>query len=251
MSDTQLWTPSNSYEAIFYADGYFPEWQMSSAECCALIMLLDKIRPKCAIEIGTAGGGSLSVLSKFSEKVYSFDIDTTLIERLGSKFPNVELTIGRSQKTLPPILEQLANCGASLEFVLIDGSHSYAGTKQDIENVLKFQPSTPLYILIHDSFNPVVRRAILDANWSSNRHVHWVNVDFIQGILSSNPRFQGEMWGGFALALLLPNPIEQPPVIDCEQELMFQTLLSDSAHRKPIHRLATAFHRLTQKIFNN
>lgn len=250
MNETDFWTPSNSYEAIFYAEGYLPEWQMSSSECCALIMLLDKIRPECAIEIGTAGGGSLSVLSRFSQKVYSFDVDTTLIERLGSKFSNVEFTIGRSQEKLPPLLEALEKSGASVEFVLIDGAHSYDGTKQDIENVLKYKPIKPLYVLIHDSFNPVVRRAILDADWSSNRHVQFVNVDFIHGIFSSNPRFYGEMWGGFALALLLPNKLKDEPIIALEQDLMFRKLLSQSVYRNPIRIISNGFRRVRQLMLN-
>ena len=48
---------------------------MSPAEQAALVFLLEHLRPKVAIEIGTRFGGSLEVLEQFCERVYSLDVD--------------------------------------------------------------------------------------------------------------------------------------------------------------------------------
>jgi protein-L-isoaspartate O-methyltransferase len=50
-------------------------WMMSPSEQMAMIFLLEHLRPKVAIEIGTRFGGSLQVISRYCERVYSLDID--------------------------------------------------------------------------------------------------------------------------------------------------------------------------------
>src|SRR5437868_8530331 len=57
-------------------------WEMSPSEQVALVFLLEYLRPKVAIEIGTRFGGSLQVLSHFSDRVYSLDIDAEVPSRL-------------------------------------------------------------------------------------------------------------------------------------------------------------------------
>jgi len=49
-------------------------WQMESFERTGLIAVVGALRPAVAIEIGTHTGGSLAVLSRFSERVFSLDI---------------------------------------------------------------------------------------------------------------------------------------------------------------------------------
>ena len=58
------------------------EWQMSRAEKYCLINLLENLKPEYSIEIGTYKGGSLQVLSKYSKKVYSIDIDSEPKQKL-------------------------------------------------------------------------------------------------------------------------------------------------------------------------
>jgi len=60
---------------------YEHEWMMTQAERCALIRLFEKIRPEVSIEIGTAGGGSLSVIAQFSKEVFSLDPNPKCSER--------------------------------------------------------------------------------------------------------------------------------------------------------------------------
>src|SRR5215469_5086572 len=51
------------------------DWMMSPSEKVALIFLLEHLRPKVAIEIGTKYGGSLQVLAQLCDRVCSIDVD--------------------------------------------------------------------------------------------------------------------------------------------------------------------------------
>src|SRR5713226_1893969 len=108
------------------------DWQMLPAERLALIALLDFVRPTCSLEIGSKYGGSLAVLSHYSKRVISLDVDATVPERL-RHLSNAEFVVGRSQDTLPGILASLEQSRVQLEFALIDGDHATRGVRQDCE----------------------------------------------------------------------------------------------------------------------
>jgi hypothetical protein len=63
-----------------------------------------------------------------------------------------------------------------------------------------------LWILLHDSGNPECRAGIADARWHENPHVHVVDLDFVSGGLAGPGEFRDMIWGGLAIALLLPEP---------------------------------------------
>ena len=199
-------------------------WEMSSCEAFTIIGLLREIRPKVSVEIGTSSGGSLSTLAHLSKKVYSLDINPACKKRLGSIFPNVEFVTGRSQETLPPILEKV-----SPEFILVDGDHERNSVMQDIDNILRSKPDKRQYILMHDSFNPDVRQGILDANWSKSAYVHYAELDFVPGNLQLRPEFFRQMWGGLALVIRTPEA-STPKKPSAGQELVFEMIFEKSAH---------------------
>jgi glycosyltransferase involved in cell wall biosynthesis len=214
-----------SLKEILFVDEHEPQiWQMSSAERATLFFLLSQINPQRSIEIGSANGGSLAVLSRFSQIVYSLDIDPTCKTRLGPRFSNVEFIAGDSRATLPPLLHSLQLGNSALEFVLIDGLHTAEATKRDIENVLQFKPSQPVYILVHDSFNPVVRAGIESADWQGCPYVHSVELDLVPGILQDDR----EMWGGFAFALLRPVVRQGELKLGANQALLQQAAMKQS-----------------------
>jgi methyltransferase family protein len=179
-------------------------WMMSCSEKVALIFLLEHLRPKVAIEIGTRDGGSLQVLARFCDRVYSIDTDPDVPRRLEGKFSNVEYLVGRSAQILPPLLDRLQRDGAELGFALVDGDHSAEGVREDLDNLLRFRPIVPFYVVMHDSFNPQCRIGLTRANWSANRYVHAVELDFVAGIVHYAPAYRDELWGGLALGILLP-----------------------------------------------
>jgi len=228
--ETDVTSSATIIETLF--GRYLPVWQMREAERCTLLMLLRDIEPQCAIEIGTAQGGSLSAIARYSKRVFSLDINASCKETLSPLFPQVVFLTGRSQKTLPPLLTQLEQEKALLQFVLIDGQHTRQGLKADIENLLEFTPTTTLLILIHDSFNPECRQGILEANWTKNPHVQEVEVDFVPGALAIHPpSVYGQMWGGFALALLTTQVRQGEVRLQCSQDLTYQTALLHSISR--------------------
>lgn len=185
-------------------------WQMSHPERMAVAHLLQRIRPKLAIEVGTYQGGSLSLISRFSGWVYSLDIDPKIPAKF-AQFTNTTFITESSVTSLPALLARLQAEHAPLEFMLIDGDHSAEGVRCDLNAVLKYQPAREMFVLLHDSFNPECRRGMLAAEWSTARHVAFADLDFIHGkVVQQGGPFDGELWGGLALLVLHPDP--QPPV---------------------------------------
>lgn len=179
-------------------------WMMSAGEQVGLLHIVRERRPRVSIEIGTRLGGSLQVLARFSEKVYSLDIDPDVSARLKGKHANVEYIIGPSRQTLPMLLDRLTAEGAEVGFVLVDGDHSSEAVRTDIDLLLRYTPICPMFIMMHDSSNPKVRKGLKGAGWTSNPHVQFVELDFIAGGVHPSPALATELWGGLCLALLTP-----------------------------------------------
>lgn len=91
-----------------------------------------------------------------------------------------------------------------MAFALVDGDHSPDGVRKDINHLLQFRPSVPLYIVMHDSFNPGCRDGLRRAQWAYNPQVHVVELDFVPGVAHPAPAFRDQLWGGLALGVLLP-----------------------------------------------
>jgi hypothetical protein len=180
------------------------DWMMSPAEQMAMVYFMEHIKPSVAIEIGTRSGGSLQVIARYAEKVYSLDIDPNVPKALAGKHRNVEYIVGDSKIELPRLLARLAQDKEKLDFVLVDGDYSAGGVQADIDNILGYNPVAPLYVVMHDSFNPECRKGLLAAKWSDSPYVQYVELDFVSGVVVPSPAFKGELWGGLALALVTP-----------------------------------------------
>ena len=219
-------------------DDFFPgyplEWEMSVAERFALIGLLSQLKPETAIEIGTHQGGSLQVLDAYCERVHSIDIDPGVRTRLSSRFPRVRFHSGPSRTLIPEVLDGIAADGGRLGFVLVDGDHTAMGVRSDIEALLARRPIVPLHLLLHDSFNPDCRAGMIRADWTACPYVHSVELDFVPGMFheaAQGGAFAGSMWGGFALAVLRPEPRSGPLVLGRSQEAMHRMVFRSSTHR--------------------
>jgi Cephalosporin hydroxylase len=218
------------------------DWMMSPAEQVAMVYLLEHLQPNVAIEIGTRFGGSLQILARFCDRVYSLDIDPEVPKRLEGRFSNVEFLIGPSAENLPPLLSRLQNEGAEVGFVLVDGDHSAEGVRTDINILLKYKPLTTLYIVMHDSFNPECRRGLSTANWAGCPHVHAVELDFVAGVVNPVPSMRGQLWGGLALGILKPELRHGRFELTGRSELTYELAQEAVLHR---HRRP-----LTKRIFN-
>jgi hypothetical protein len=223
-----------SYSSLgnpFFAEADFPlEWHMTRNEKYCFIKLLEMAKPKVAIEIGSLKGGSLQVLSRYCQQVYSIDIDPGVEERLKGKFDNVEFITAHSHQAIPKLLARIAP--EDLGFVLIDGDHSYDGVRADINLFLGLVPPRPLFIVFHDSFNPECRRGIKAANYHQSSHVHYVEIDFISGVFNPHS-LSRQMWGGLALVVMLPEKRTDNLTIHEGQKKLFDALYFQSAHFLP------------------
>ena len=218
-------------KCVFCGDDlHHGEWMMNAAERATLTHLVSIRQPDVCIEVGTHQGGSLRPLARYSKQVISIDIDPNVVESLKSSFTNVDFRTGDSQQILPQILEQLADEDAALGFVLVDGNHSREGVRTDLNNLLAYTPREPLYIVCHDSGQPECRLGMQEANWHDNPYVHYVELDFVPGVLASSPQTYRQMWSGFALGVMLPEKRKGDLEIGRYRQLQFETLFRKSIH---------------------
>jgi len=216
------------------APGLDLEWQMTTWERFALQGLLRRLQPSLSLEIGTYKGGSLQVLSCFSKSVISVDIDPEVAIRLGSKFPNVEFRSGESAQVVPHLVREINMHKKPLAFVLVDGDHKGGGVRRDIEALLELKPQQQVVLVLHDSFNPGCREGMRKANWAKSPFVNYVELDFIPGVYhydsydTADPR---SMWGGFACAVLLPQPRSGKLEIKESQRGLHEAVKRNSRHR--------------------
>ncbi len=202
------------FNEILYPGVVLNNWQMMPWEQIGLTGLLARVRPKGALEVGVYHGGSLSLTSQFAEHIIAIDIDPAVPTRFVCP-PNAELRIGDSVELIPQALASFSQRGIPLNFVLVDADHSEAGVRRDLDLILAYQPAEPLFILMHDSGNPGTRRGILAADWASNPHLHFVDLDFIPGqiIEHSVSGTRAEVWGGLGLAYLDASRRDGEPLI--------------------------------------
>ncbi len=174
-------------------------WQMSFGERSALTGLLSAMRPALAVEIGTAEGGSLRQVAAHSEEVHSFD----LVEPHASirELENVTLHVGDSHRLLPEALAAFAAEGRNVDFALVDGDHSADGVAQDMRDLLDSDAVGRTVILMHDSFNPEVRRGLSAVDWDAWPKVLHAHLDFLTGY-RFGPPLDDEMWSGLAAVVV-------------------------------------------------
>jgi hypothetical protein len=209
---------------LLYPDCLTGDWQMNDSERLGMTAVLHRLKPACAIEVGTYKGGSLSLLAQYAKAVFSIDIDPTIPEQF-AHFRNVSFFTGPSDQVLPALLDELDAADLAVDFVLIDGDHSAAGVRRDIESMLDYVPKKPLVMMLHDGFNPGCRQGMLSADWSRSPHVQWVDLDFIPGrLVEHGGGGDGEMWGGLALALLAPAPRTGPLTVGATAKRAFAAM---------------------------
>jgi hypothetical protein len=175
-------------------------WQMSFGERAAIEGVLAQLRPRLAIEIGTAEGGSLGRIAAHSHRVISFDLVEP--EPEVRSLANVELRTGDSHALLPQELERLAAAGERVDFVLVDGDHSADGARRDVEDLLASEALANTVILAHDSLNQEVRRGLEAVPYAEIEKVAFLDLDFVGGYVPAEPPMLGECWGGLALIVV-------------------------------------------------
>lgn len=173
-------------------------WQMTFGERAALEGLVAAAKPQLAIEVGTAQGGSLECIAAHSAEVHSFD----LVEPSKEVPPNVTHHPGDSRETLPRVLGELADAGRTVEFALLDGEHTAAGMRADLECVLASPAVDFALVVVHDTMNEEVRSGVRAAGLEANPRVVYADLDLVPGYAARTGRFAGELWGGLGLVVV-------------------------------------------------
>jgi Methyltransferase domain len=173
-------------------------WQMSLGERAALEGVLSQVKPRLALEIGTAEGGSLARIAAHSTEVHSID----LVRCPAPQPDHVTLHVGDSRELLPALLGGFASEGRTVDFALVDGDHSRAGVRQDLIDLLDSPAISRTVIVMHDTFNGEVRAGITDVDFASNPEVALVELDMTGGYMARTGPFAGQLWGGIGLVIV-------------------------------------------------
>lgn len=212
-------------------------WQMTRWEKYGLDAVLRTAKAPVAIEVGTYQGGSLQLIAKHATKAYSIDISPQYREQLSKAIPNAVFRTGDAKMELPRLLEEIQQGAEDLGFVLIDGDHSEEGVRTDLNAVLAYTPVRPLFVVLHDSFNPACRKGILSADWSSP-YVHFAEIDFVPGVFHAkafDTAEAGSMYGGLALIIMQPTQRTGLLTVHQCQEGLFDAVFLKSIHARPPH----------------
>lgn len=177
-----------------------PLCQMSFGERAALEGFLTQIKPALAIEIGVAQGGSLLRVAAHSAEVHAFDIIEPPPEL--AELPNVQFHIGRSQELVPSLLDELEAVARNVDFALVDGDHSAAGVRADVEQLLASRAVADTLIVLHDTMSEQVRDGLLQVRFGAYPKVAHVDLDCVAGHLFTAPELRHELWGGLGIVLV-------------------------------------------------
>jgi hypothetical protein len=175
-------------------------WQMSFGERAVIEGVLAQLKPRLALEIGTAEGGSLRRIAAHSERVISFDLVEP--QPQAQALENVELRTGDSHVLLGEELRRIADRGEKVDFALVDGDHSADGAREDVEDLLASEALESTVILAHDSLNQEVRRGLEEVRYSEIEKVAFVDLDFVGGYVPSEAPLRGQCWGGLGLIVV-------------------------------------------------
>jgi predicted O-methyltransferase YrrM len=157
----------DSYSAIEFIYSHFNtflEPGQVKEEITNLAKLVEEKKPKQILEIGTSGGGNLYVLSKILASggtITSIDLPggkfgggygffkSLLYKKFVSKDKTMHLLRVDSHQTAS--VDALKNIlhGEKLDFLFIDGDHTYEGVKKDFEMYSGFVRSGGIFAL-HD-----------------------------------------------------------------------------------------------------
>ncbi len=208
-------------------------WQMTRVERLGFLHLLKTFQPEIALEVGTDKGGSLQAMMQHAKGAISIDINSanqTVLQKMPC-FANVEFVAGDSATVLPELVQIINTNGLPVSFILVDGDHSAAGAHRDIEAVLKIVPRQPTCLIMHDSFMPTVRQAILNINWQANPHVHYIETDYVHGSFLPMDAQRFKMVGGLAVALLKPEPRNGALQLYQSHQYAFQAMLPFASNK--------------------
>jgi len=174
-------------------------------EISKLLEIVDKRRPKIVCEIGTASGGTLYLFTRIAQpnaKIISIDLPGG---KFGGGYPewksplyksfrrqNQKIYLIREDSHSPATVEKVKKflSGERIDFLFIDGDHTYEGVKKDFEMYSPLVKANGI-IALHDiAIHPPKTGCEVHKFWQENKN----NFKYLE-IISS----QREDWGGIGV----------------------------------------------------
>jgi predicted O-methyltransferase YrrM len=189
----------------FQIDGLNITPSQIKEEILKLLKILEKIKPKTILEIGTANGGTLFLFSQIASPdaiIISIDLHGG---KFGGGYPIWKVPLYKSfakddqkiyliradshdEKTLEKVKNMLGK--RKLDFLFIDGDHTYEGVKKDFEMYSKFVKRGGI-IALHDIvYHPFDPECQVDKFWRKLKKLHKTKE-----IIS----FLNQTWAGIGL----------------------------------------------------
>lgn len=153
-----------------------------SGELAGLCRDVQELRPQVVVEIGSAGGGTLSCWCELAARdalivsvdwpagPFSGGVDSAALEELFRGFPRgrQELRLVRGDSHSAEVFAKTKGAlgGEPVDFLFIDGDHTYDGVKQDWEMYSPLVRPGGL-VAFHDiAVHPVELECDVDVFWS-------------------------------------------------------------------------------------
>lgn len=195
-------------------------WQMSFGERAALEGILAQVRPRVALEVGTAEGASLARIAAYSAEVHSIDLTHEPVTR--ELPPHVLCHTGASADLLPPLLASFAEAGKPLDFALLDGDHSYEGIRADLTALLDSPVTARSVMLVHDTMNAEVRAGLESLALEDYEKLVYHEPEFLPGYMFRDGACRGAIWGGLGLLITDTDRSQAYPLGSSRQSRYFE-----------------------------
>ena len=229
-------TPSDLIDyspADLAVDAVTLPWEMSRVERMAFQHLLGVFQPAIALEVGTEKGGSLQAIMQYADEAISIgkDVDNQTNLQKQSCFTGVEFIAGDPAQVLPEMIQIINANKLNVNFIFIDGERSTESAQSNFETALRLAPKQSTCLVVHHSFMPQVRRALLNVDWPANPHVHYVEIDYVQGAYLPAEYGACKMIGGLAVILLKPEIREERLDVFRSHDHAFNMLMPFAANK--------------------
>lgn len=164
----------------------FPPLQIQW-ELIELLHILEELQPKVICEIGLGNAGTFYVLSKYFPKAKLISIDILKwVDPQGDKVDNSHLgpliktfaedvTLIAGDSHAPNTINRLKEIlnGETIDFLLIDGDHSYDSVKADFENYSQFVRNG--IVAFHD-ICPATRSSPVPVHEKIKVYLYWNEI---------------------------------------------------------------------------
>jgi len=163
-SGKKKYTAQEAIDLLFSPQAKFIKPWQHTQEILEVAKLIESKRPKTILEIGTASGGTLflsALLADPNALIISIDLEfgmygggypdwkIPIYKSFGQEKQKIELIRGDSHsKEIINQLESILN-GRKIDYLFIDGDHTYEGVKEDFDVYSKFLNKNA-FVAFHD-----------------------------------------------------------------------------------------------------